>query len=176
MSLYTGDNLPNLDINQLMNTLPFLQEKWELIGIKLGVSTDMLDLICQEAEKAQVIPDSLNTFCCIKMLTYWFQNSDNVSADIITDIVSARHVGLIDKVTNIRDALTSNEVGTSSSKLHQCATSPPEGSEVLYVEMKTNICKELNTSHCNFDDILLFLQNSDIEQEVLENVSNFVIS
>ena len=135
-----------LDINQLMNTLPFLQEKWELIGIKLGVSTDTLESICQKAEEDHIPPHSHNTFCCIKMLTYWFQNSNNVSADTIIHIVSARHVGLKDKVTNIRDALTSNEFSTTSTKINKCASNPPEGSEALYVEMKTNICKELNNS------------------------------
>ena len=172
MSSYTDENLPNLDINQLMNTLPFIQEKWQLIGIKLGVPTDKLDLFFQEAEQ-EVPSESFNTYCCIKMLTYWLHNSDEISADIIMNIVSAPHVGLKDKMSSIKEALTSHHVSSSSNSPKRYARSPPEGHEAPYVEMKTNLCKELNSSEYSIDDVLLYLKNSDIDPNVIRNISSF---
>ena len=170
--LYTDENLPELDINQLMNTLPFIQEKWQLIGIKLKVPTDKLDLISQKAK--QTVPsESFNTYCCIKMLTYWHHNSDQVSADVIINIVSLPHIDLQDKVSSIKEALTSQHISSSSSTPKTYAISPPEGHEEPYVEMKTNLCKELNSSQHSTDDILLYLQNANIDPDVISNISNF---
>lgn len=172
MSLYTDEEFPKLDINHLINILPFIQEKWQLIGIKLAVPTDILDRICEEADKEQIPQESIKTFCCIKMLTYWFQNGDNVSADTIINIIKVPHVGLKDKISVIKDILTSQQF--DSSKIQKkFATSPPGDHEAPYVDMKTNICKELNNSQCSLNDVLLYLENSNIDPFVIKNISSF---
>ena len=155
-----------------MNILPFIQEKWQLVGLKLKVPSDMLDKICQEADKEKIPSDSVNTFCCTKMLTYWFKNGDHVSVDEIIKVISARHIDLQDKIAAIEAALTSKNLGPNK-KLKKYATCPPEAHEAPYVEMKTNVCRELKESRCSIDDVLLYLENADVDPDILKNISNF---
>ena len=157
-----------------MNILPFVQEKWQVIAFNLGVPKEKLDWISQEADRGKIPLQSLNTFCCIKMLTYWFQNSDNVSADAIIEVIKAPHVqlGLKDKIQSIQDALTSSNIDLVKTSKNY-ATSTPESHEIPYIEMKTNVCTEFEKSQCNIKSVLLYLQNTNIDPAILGNISNF---
>ena len=171
------------DINQAMNILPYIQEKWQLIGRNLGVSIKNLDSICREAHEQEIPQESSNTFCCAKMLTYWIHSgSSNVSADTIIEVVSALHVGLTkEKVSRIKAALDSSNVtkeyATSPPEGHEksreYATSPPEGHEKSYVEMKTNVCKELIKSNFSIGDVVLYLEMADVNPNVFKDISSF---
>lgn len=155
-----------------MNILPFVQEKWQVIGFNLGVPKEKMDWIFQEADREKVLLQSLNTFCCIKMLTYWFQNSDNVSANVIIEVIKAPHVGLKDKILSIQEALTSNNLESVKTSKNY-ATNPPESHEIPYVEMKTNVCNEFEKLQCSINSVLLYLQNTNIDPAILRDISNF---
>ena len=158
-----------------MNILPFIQEKWQLIGRNLGVSTDNLDWIFQEAGVQKIPEDSTNAFCCIKMLTCWLRNNNHVSADTIIGVISAPHVGLTkDKISSVKAALTETSYNfDSSSVTEEYVTSPPEGPEKSYVEMKANVSKELIKSECSIDDVVLYLEAAKVDPKVFKNISSF---
>ena len=68
---YVGQ-IKEITIDQLMNIVPLIQEKWSFIGTRLKLSSDKLDDICQAASEQQIPAESKNTFCCVKMLTSWY--------------------------------------------------------------------------------------------------------
>ena len=170
LALWT-DSFPILDINNLMNIIPLIQEKWQLIGLQLKVPTIMLDKIYQEAVEKKFSSDSIDTFCCTKMLTYWFKNND-VSSDKIIKAVSTKYFNLQDKIPAIKAALASETVD-SYSKVERYATSAPEAHEMPYVVMKTNVCKELNESCSSIEDTVLFLKSANMNPDILKNILNF---
>ena len=126
-----------------MNIVPFIQEKWSLIGTRLKLPLDTLDEIWQKASEQQIPTESQNTFCCVKMLTSWYEASDDVSADAIIMAVDAPHVGLKTKISSIKTALTSEYVPMGSSE-GISATMPPEKLEQSYFDMITKFCSELS--------------------------------
>ena len=157
----------------MLNIVPFIQEKWQLIGRKLGVPIDNLDWIYEAVDVQKIPQESSNTFCCIKMLTSWLQNSSHVSADTIIEVISAPHVGLTkEKVSRIKAALTSYNFD-SSNVTKEYARIPPEDHERPYVKMKTNVCNELIKSKCSIDKVVLYLETANVDPKVFKNISSF---
>ena len=172
LALWADDNFPTLGINNLMNIISLIQEKWQLIGLQLKVPEDMLGRICQEADEKKVSSDSFDTFCCTKMLSYWFKSKNDVSSDKIIEAVSAKHIHMQDKIPAIKAALASETVD-SNSKVENYATKAPEAHEMPYVVMKTSVCEELNESCSNIENTLLFLRNANMDPDILKNILNF---
>ena len=160
-----------MTVHQLMNIVPYIQEKWSFIGTRLKLSSDTLDDIWQMAVKQQIPIESKNTFCCIKMLTSWYETSDNVSTDAVIMAVEAPHVGLKIKMSNIEAALTSEYVPVDSS-IGKFVTNPPEKSEQPYFDMTTKFCLALSKSH-SISDALVYLKVCNINSDVLEKVFDF---
>ena len=160
-----------MTVHQLMNIVPYVQEKWSFIGTRLKVSSDTLDGIWQMANEQQIPTESKNTFCCVKMLTSWYKTSDNVSTDAVIMAVEAPHVGLKIKMSNIEAALTSEYVPVDSS-IGKSVTIPPEKSEQSYFDMKTQFCLALSKSH-SISDTLVYLKVCNVNSDVLEKVFDF---
>ena len=169
----SSEIFPVLDINQVMNAVPFIKEKWEIIGFSLNISKEILNGICQKASEQKIVEKSL--FCCIKMLSYWFQNSDpqHITADAIMKAISAPLVDLTeDKVSKSKEALTSY-IFNSSNFIEEYAITPPKDHEKAYVEMKTNVCIEFKKSQCSIDNIFLYLQIVNVDPKIYQNTSSF---
>ena len=169
--VHVGQN-KEVNIHQLMNIVPFIQEKWSLIGTRLRLSSDKLDVIWHTASEQQIPAESKITFCCVKMLTSWYETSDNVSVDAIIMAIDAPHVGLKTKISNIETVLTS-EYATIDSIVGETVTNPPEKLEQPYFEMISNFCSELCKSKHSISDILVYLKVCKINPDVLENISDF---
>ena len=161
-----------INIHQLMNIVPLIQEKWSLIGTRLRISSDKLDDIWQAVSEQQIPTESRNTFCCVKMLTSWYETSDDVSADAIIMAVDAPHVGLKSKISSIEAALKSEYVPMDSSA-GQLVTNPPEKSEQPYFDMITKFCLELSKSRRSISDVLVYLKVCKINPDVLKEISDF---
>ena len=155
-----------------MNIVPFIQEKWSLIGIRLRISTDKLDDIGQAASEQQIPAESKNTFCCVKMLKNWYETSDDVSVDAIIMAVDAPHVDLKTKISSIETALTS-EYLPMDSNVEVSATIPPEKLQQSYFDMITKFCLELSKSQCSLSDILVYLKVCKVSPPVGKIVSDF---
>ena len=158
-----------IKIHQLMNIVPFIQEKWSLVGVRLKLSSDQLDDIWQKATKQQIPSESKSTFCCIKMLTSWYEDSDDVSVDAI---MMAIDVGLRAKISNIETALTSEYMGIDYGA-EKSVTSSPEELVQPYVNMKTKFCLELSRSQHSISDVLVYLKICKINLEILEGIHDF---
>ena len=160
-----------INIQQLMNIVPLVQEKWSLIGTRIKLSSDKLDGIWQAASEQQIPAESQNIFCCVKMLTSWYETSDDVSADTIMTAVDAPHVGLKAKILSIETALKSEylpvvtSVGTS--------TTPPEKFEQPYFDVITNFCLELSNAQHSVTDILMYLKVCKVNSDVGKDVADF---
>ena len=165
-------NSSAINIHHLMNIVPFIQEKWSLIGTRLKLSSDKLDDIWQAASEQQIPTESRNTFCCVKMLTSWYETSDDVSADAIIMAVDVPHVGLKSKISSIEAALKSEYVPMDSSA-GLSVTNPPEKFEQPYYDMITNFCLELNKSQHSISAVLVYLKVCNINPDVLKKVSDF---
>ena len=161
-----------INIHQLMNVVPLIQEKWSLIGTRLKLSSDMLDDIWQMANEQQIPTESKNTFCCVKMLTSWYETSDDVSADAIIMAVDVPHVGLKSKISSIEAALKSEYVPMDSS-VGQSVTNPPEKFEQPYFDMIAKFCLELSNSRHSISAVLIYLKVCNINSAVLEEISDF---
>ena len=161
-----------MNIHQLMNIVPFIQEKWSLIGTRLRLSSDKLDVIWHTASEQQIPAESKNTFCCVKMLKSWYETSDNVSVDAISMAIDAPHVGLKTKIPSIEAALTFECVNIDSNA-ETSVTNPPEKLKQPYFDMITEFCLELSESQHSVSDILMYLKVCNINSDVLENVSDF---
>ena len=155
-----------------MNIVPLIQEKWSLIGTRLKLSSDKLDDICQTANKQLIPAESKNTFCCVKMLTSWYETSDDVSVDDIIMAIDAPHVGLKTKITNIETVLRYENTATDSSK-GKSITNPPEKIEQSYFDMITKFCLELSKSQCSVFDILTYLKVCNVNSNVIEAIHDF---
>lgn len=161
-----------VNIHQLMNIVPLIQEKWSLVGTRLKLSSDKLDDIWQAASEQQIPTESKNTFCCVKMLTSWYETSDNVSVDAIIIAVDAPHVGLKTVVSSIKAALTS-EYAAMDSNPEKSVTNPPEKHELSYFNMITKFCIELTKSKRSISDMVVYLEVCNINPEVFEKVYDF---
>ena len=168
-SIYVGQN--KITIEQLMNIVPLIQEKWSLIGTRLKRSSDKLDDICQVASEQQIPAESKNTFCCVKMLTSWYETGDDVSVDAVMMAIDASHVGLKSKITNIEDALRSENTAVDNSK-ETPVTNPPEQLEQSYFDMVTKFCLKLNESQHSISDILVYLKICKVNSDILEEISD----
>ena len=155
-----------------MNIVPLIQEKWSLIGTRLNISSDKLDNFWQMAGEQQIPTESKNTFCCVKMLTSWYETSDNVSTDAVVMAIDAPHVGLKIKMSSIETALTS-EYAIEDGSAGKTATNPPQKFEQSYLDMITRCCSELSTSRCTLSDILTYLKVCNINSEVVKEVTDF---
>ena len=169
--VHVGQN-KEVTIHQLMNIVPLIQEKWSLIGTRLKLSSDKLDDIWHTASEQQIPADSKNTFCCVKMLTSWYETSDNVSADAIMMAVDAPHVGLKTKILSIEAALTFEYVAVDSSTAKSLAY-PPEKLKQPYFDMITEFCLELSKSQRSISDVLMYLKVCNINSEVVKEISDF---
>ena len=165
-------NVGQMNIHQLMNIVPLIQEKWSLIGTRLRFSPDKLDDIWHTASEQQIPAESKNTFCCVKMLTSWYETSDNISVDAIIMAIDAPHVGLKTKIPSIEAALTFECVNIDSSA-ETSVTSPPEKLKQPYFDMITEFCLKLSESQHSVSDILMYLKVCNINSDVLKNVSDF---
>jgi len=167
---YIGKTEYPLDvkIHQLINIVPLIQEKWSLIGSKLKLSSDMLDDIWQSASEQGIPTESINTFCCVKMLTSWYKTIGNVSVDEIIIAIDIPHVGLQTKISSIRAALTTEYVATEKN-----VKSQPENLEPPYIDMLTKFCLELSKSQHSIADIIVYLKLCNINSEVLKEISDF---
>ena len=166
--VHLGENL-KINIHQLMNLVPLIQEKWSFIGTRLKVSSHTLDEIYHTASEQQIPAESKNTFCCVKMLISWYETSDDVSVDAIMMAIDAPHVGLKTKILSIEAALSSNFVAMDRSEV----THPPEKLKQPYFNMITEFCLELNKSQHPISDILTYLKVCNVNSDVLEGVSDF---
>ena len=165
-------HLSEINIHQLMNIVPLIQEKWSFIGTRLKLSSDALDDIWQVASEQHIPTESRNTFCCVKMLTSWYETSEDTSVNAIITAVNAPHVGLKTKISNIEVILKSDYVPMDSS-VGQPVIYPPEKQEQPYFDMITNFCLELNKSEHSISDILMYLEVCNINSSVLEKVTDF---
>ena len=164
--------IKEITIDQLMNIVPLIQEKWSLIGTRLKQSSDKLDDICQAASEQQIPAESKNTFCCVKMLTIWYETSDDVSVDAIMMAIDAPHVGLKSKISSIKDALRSENTAVDISK-GKFVANPPEQFEQSYFDMVTKFCLELSESRCSLSDILTYLKVCNVNSDVVEEIHDF---
>ena len=166
------EHVGHVTIDQLMNIVPHIQDKWSLIGTRLKVSSHTLDEICLTANEQQIPAGSKNTFCCVKMLTGWYETSDDVSVDAIMIAIDAPHVGLKTKISNVEAVLKSEYVamdtGTDNS-----VTNPPEETEQLYFEITTKYCLELSKSRCSISEVLTYLKICKVNSDVLVGISDF---
>ena len=117
------DQNKEITIDQLMNIVPLIQEKWSLIGTRLKLSSDKLDDICEAASEQQIPAESKNTFCCVKMLTSWHETSDDVSVNAIMMAIDAPHVGLKTKITSVETVLRSENTAVDNSTERICSKS-----------------------------------------------------
>ena len=164
--------IKEVTIHQLMNIVPYIQDRWSLIGTRLKVSPQTLDEVCLTANELQIPAGSKNTFYCVKMLTSWYETSDDVSVDAIMMAIDVPHVGLNTKISNIQAALTSEYIAVDTSA-DNSVTSIPEKTEQSYNEMKTKFCLELSISRYSISEILTYLKVCKINSNVLEDISDF---
>ena len=169
--VHVGQN-KEMTIHQLMNIVPLIQEKWSFIGTRLKLTSDKLDDIWHTASEQQIPAESKNTFCCVKMLTSWYETSDNVSVDAMIMAIDAPHVGLKTKIPSIEAALTFECVNIDGSA-ETSVTNPPEKPKQPYFDMITEFCLELSKSQHSVSDILMYLKVCNIDSDALENVSDF---
>ena len=151
----------------MMNILPFIQKQWQLIGFKLRLSSDLLDKFHKEAVKEVLPAKSLNTFCCVKVLTHWLSEGANITNVAIIEAISAPHIGLKHEILNIGNMLKYHRTRNK----HVYSVSPNHIKP--YGVMKTNVCKELCNSHFSIHDALQCLKNTSINTDILKSITNF---
>ena len=172
MYVYIGHSKYSSEVNihRLMNIVPLIQEKWSFIGTRLNLSASELDDIWQASNNELIPIESKHTFCCIKMLTRWFETSNDVSVDAIIMAVDAPHIGLDTRVSNVEFALTSKCVATDSS----VGTNSSEKPEQSYYNMMiTAFYLELIKSQHSITDIIAHLKVSKINPDAIKEVSDF---
>ena len=169
--LHVGQN-KEITIHQLMNIVPLIQENWSFIGTRLKLTSDKLDDIWHSASEQQIPAESKNTFCCVKMLTSWYETNDNVSVDAVMIAVDAPHVGLKTKISSIKAALISEYVDIDSN-VETSVINPPEKLKQPYFDMITEFCLELSKSQHSISDILVYLKVCNIDLEVVKDILDF---
>ena len=170
---YVGRNSysENVDINQLMNIVPFIQEKWSFIGTRLKISPDKLDDIYRKSTIDNIPSESKNTFCCIKMLTQWHQESKDVSIITLMNAIDALHVGLEEKIPSIKAALASSCIQKCKDP-SKYLTSPPERCDRPYTSMKANVSSELKLHH-TVSKACDYLKSCGTDPDVTDRVKDF---
>ena len=163
------DRNKEITIDQLMNIVPLIQEKWSLIGTRLKLSSDKLDDIYQAACEQQIPAESKNTFCCVKMLTIWYETSDDVSVDNFMMAIDVPHIGLKTKIASIENALRSENIAVDGRPVAY----PPEKLEQSYFDMVTKFCLELSKSQHSISDILIYLKVCNVNSDVVEEIHDF---
>ena len=163
---------PVIDIHQLMNVVPHIQEKWSDIGTMLKFSTSELNKFWQTADKHQIPIQSRNTFCCIQMLKQWLKESDNASVDVLIKAIDVPYIGLDNKVSRIKTVLTSQSLATTVNT--KVITNPPEKFEQPYIDMKAKFCLALIDSQFTVSDILVYLNLCNIESEIFEKITDYM--
>ena len=166
-----GDS-STINIHQLMNIVPLIQEKWSLVGTRLKLSSDKLDDIWQAAREQQIPVESTDTFCCVKMLTSWYDTSNDVSFDVFIMAIDAPHVGLRAKISSVKAALSAEYV-TVDSDAERSVTNLPKILDQPYLDMKTKFCLTLHKSLHSISDILVYLRVYKISPHVLEGIYDF---
>ena len=106
------------------------------------------------------------------MLTSWYETSDDVSVNDIMMAIDAPHVGLNSKITNIEDALRSENRAVDNNK-GKSVTNPPERLEQSYFNMVTKFCLELSKSQSSISDILTYLKVCNVNSDVVEEIHDF---
>ena len=155
----------------MMNILPFIQKQWQLIGFKLKLSSDLLDTFCKEAAEDLIPTNSLNTFCCVKILTHWYSQNDNVTCVAIIEAISAPHIGLKHEILHIGNTLIYHS-NLSDRTMEKHVNFLSQNTKP-YGVMKTSLCKELCNSHFNINAALQYLKNVNINPSILESITNF---
>ena len=164
---------PVIDIHQLMNVVPLIQEKWSDIGTMLKFSTNELNKFCHTADKHQISFQSRNTFCCIQMLKQWLKESDNASVDVLINAIDVPYIGLCNKVSRIKTILTSEYLATSVNT-EEVTTNPPEKFEQPYIDMKAKFCLALTNSRFTVSDMLVYVNLCNIKSEIFEKITDYI--
>ena len=168
-----GEHSPVIDIHHLMNVIPFIQEKWSDIGIRLNFPTDELNKFWKTADEHQIPAESRNTFCCIHMLKQWLEGNDNASVDALIKAIDAPYIGLGNKISRIKIVLTSESL-TTSVNTEESITNPPEKLEQPYIDMKAKFCLELSKSQYTISDTLVYLKLSNVKSEIFEDIADYM--
>ena len=161
----------SVDIHQLMNIVPHIQEKWSEIGTMLKFSPHKLNEFWQRGDKHQIPVESRKTFCCIQMLQHWVETSDSTSIDELITAINVPYIGLGHKIPSIKAALRA-ELSASFDSTGEFSMKPPEKFEQSYIDMKANFCKELSKSQHRITDILLHLQLCEIKSEIFTKITD----
>ena len=116
-----------------------------------------------EAEQEKIPSNSFNTLCCVKVLTHWFFEGDDVSDVTITKAISTPHICLRHEIlSNISAIITDKDVSSLSPNYVK-----------PYGEMKANVYKELCSFRFSIDFALQYLQNANVNPGVLKSITNF---
>ena len=162
-----------VDIHQLMNVVPLIQEKWSDIGTKLNVLPDQLNKFWQTANEHQIPAESKNTFCCIQMLKHWLEENDNpFVVDLFIKAIEEPYLGLENKISSITAILTSKPLMITSANGKERATNPPDNFEESYIDMKAMFCLELAKSQ-PINNILVYLKICNIKSEIFEKAADY---
>ena len=156
-----------------MNVLPYIQEKWSLIGTRLMVASDKLDDIYQRSKTRKLSTESMNTYCCIEMLKYWSQEAKDASIDTLINAIDAPHVGLENEMVYIKNALTTPPCLNTNETKSQCVTNPPKAHEQLYLDVKTGVCLELKKCAITINDIIEYLEFCRMDSKIIAGVKSF---
>ena len=157
-----------MDIHQLMNVVPLIQEKWSDIGTRLKFPPGELNKFWKTADEHQIPPESRNTFCCIQMLKQWFQANDKPFVSVLIKAIDVPYIGLNNKISSIKTALTTESFAPS---IITEGTNLPEKLEQQYIDMKAKFCLELIESECKISDILVYLRLCNVKSELFTEIS-----
>ena len=153
-----------LNLDQVMNIVCYMQEKWFMVGLKLKIPLAVLDDICKECYENEIPAESADAFCCIKMFKYWLNHGDNVSENTLLNVFET--VNLKPKIFPIKTAL-------ESQKFVKDYSNPPDKLRQSYITMVAKVCGHLDKAEVDINDVLVYLKLSDIKLDVLSNVANF---
>ena len=159
-----------VDIHQLMNVVPLIQDKWSDIGTRLKFSPGELNKFWKTADEHHIPAESRNTFCCIQMLKQWFEANEKPFVDVLFKAIYVSYIGLNDKMSRIKAALTSESftpsIITEGTKL-------PEKLEQQYIDMKAKFCLELMESECKISDVLVYLRLCNVKYELFREIFDY---
>lgn len=159
-----------VDIHQLMNVVPLIQEKWSDIGTRLKFLPDELNKFWKTADEHQIPAESRNTFCCIQMLKQWFEANDKPFVDVLIKAIDVPYIGLSNKISSIKSVLTSESFAPS---VITEGTNLPEKLEQPYIDMKAKFCLELMESEHKISDILVYLRLCNLKSELFTEIPDY---
>ena len=163
-----------VDMHQVMNIVPLIQEKWAEIGTRLEFSSHQLNAFWQSADEYEIPDESKNTFCCIQMLKQWVElnDYDNAAVNELIKAIDEPYIGLKNKLVTIKTILTAKTSNTSVTN-GEITTNPPEKPEQPYINMKAKFCLEISKSQCTIDDILSYLKVCNVKSEVFNEITDY---